>query len=279
LLEFWLAALTTPTSHFELSLLGLAGRLRIPAGWQVRLDPLDRHLFYYVAEGTFEARLDGQFRRINTGDVLWSMRGSPTEFRLAGGDSLVLWRFRLEALGPDGDPLPSPADYWHLPSAQSCAPWISQIVDEANCTEPWSEPRLRGFLLCLFTEMFRLENRPTNAGTLTLAQRETIARYFAAHAAGRPTPADLAAAIELSPDYFTRCFRRTYGVSPRQWLVQERMRLAAVHLLESHLRIVEVARELGHEDVFLFSRQFKSVFGVSPLQYRRQHGGVAPFSP
>ena len=54
------------------------------------------------------------------------------------------------------------------------------------------------------------------------------------------------------------------------------MRLATVRLLETNSNISEIALQLGYRDVFLFSRQFKAVHGLSPKAYRHQHGAIAP---
>lgn len=82
-------------------------------------------------------------------------------------------------------------------------------------------------------------------------------------------PAALPHGLRLTPDYFARIFRRTYGVSPRTWIVRERIKLAALRLTESQLSIGEVANEFGYGDIFFFSRQFKQVMGRSPRSYRR----------
>jgi AraC-like DNA-binding protein len=37
--------------------------------------------------------------------------------------------------------------------------------------------------------------------------------------------------------------------------------------------VAEIARALGYADPFYFSRQFRSVHGVSPSGYRVQHKG------
>src|SRR5690606_6844081 len=90
------------------------------------------------------------------------------------------------------------------------------------------------------------------------------------HLASWPTPAQLAKQLRLSHDYFARRFAATFGMSPRSWLVQQRVSHGAYRLVDTNLTISEVAAELGYDDPFLFSRQFKQVMGQSPRDYRRQ---------
>ena len=85
-----------------------------------------------------------------------------------------------------------------------------------------------------------------------------------------PGPADLARHLQLSPDYFARLFRATYGISPRQWLAEQRIR-EAIRLLEhTTMTVNEIARDLNYSDAVHFCRKFKAVTGLTPLTYRRQ---------
>lgn len=85
------------------------------------------------------------------------------------------------------------------------------------------------------------------------------------------TPQQLAEVANLSPDYFARLFKQTYGVIPRTWLVQEKMRLASVEQVTTRKFITQVAAELGYSDLYLFNRQFKNVCACSPREFRLQH--------
>jgi AraC-like DNA-binding protein len=86
-----------------------------------------------------------------------------------------------------------------------------------------------------------------------------------------PGPADLARELGLSPDYFARVFRRSLGLSPRAWLVDERIRCAAASLLENDDPVATVAAAHGYADLTLFGRQFRQVMGSPPRTWREQH--------
>ena len=81
---------------------------------------------------------------------------------------------------------------------------------------------------------------------------------------------EAAESARLSPAYFSRLFRATFNTSPRRWILEERIRHAAQWMSDSELNVSEVAYRLGYENPHLFSRQFKSVFGMSPKAYRRK---------
>lgn len=144
-----------------------------------------------------------------------------------------------------------------------------EVARSAEARGPFAAMRLRASLALLLTSSMALAQEDGGGRSgLTHRQRQLIITHVGQDFRARPSPADLAALLRLSPDYFTRAFWATFGIPPRAWLVRERMNAAAQRLAEL-LRVSDVAQELGDDDLFLFSRQFKQVFGVSPRSYRR----------
>ncbi|HEV8246109.1 MAG TPA: AraC family transcriptional regulator, partial [Polyangiaceae bacterium] len=78
----------------------------------------------------------------------------------------------------------------------------------------------------------------------------------------------LAQRAGYTPDHFSRVFRAVIGLSPKQFMVEARLNRARQLLLESTLSVSQIANELGYEDVFFFSRQFKKRTGRTPTQFR-----------
>lgn len=69
---------------------------------------------------------------------------------------------------------------------------------------------------------------------------------------------------------FDRHFRDTTGMSPKEWLIQERVNLAR-ELLESSKRNVEqVAEASGFGSAMNLRHHFSQLLGVSPSHYRNQ---------
>lgn len=287
-----LAAVGDPATEIDVGLNGFPGWMSLPPRWRIAQPPQREHLFYFVAAGAYQAQLrvrecvteddagGERTLRIEAGQLLWVPAGVPFEFWLPEGDTVQVYRFRIRVTSSGAKAYATPTAFRFSPAWPAQA-WARQIADEAGHRDPLREQRLRGLLLCLFTELARLlpEGGRTRLGRsanglrrLTRDQQEILARYFASRAADRPTPGDLAAQLCLSPDYFTRMFRSTFGCAPRAWMVRQRVQLAALRLAESRLSVSEVADEFGYESIFSFSRQFKSVLGVGPARYRAQGG-------
>ncbi len=70
---------------------------------------------------------------------------------------------------------------------------------------------------------------------------------------------------------FKRDFDEYYHTSPGKWLTQKRLNYAKYMLDATKQNVNEICDESGFESVSHFSRVFKEKFGISPMQYRKQH--------
>lgn len=82
------------------------------------------------------------------------------------------------------------------------------------------------------------------------------------------TVADLARAAGLSPAYFSREFRRTFGESPHQYLLTRRLERAATLLRNTDRSVTEICFAVGLTSVGSFITSFGRVHGASPREYR-----------
>lgn len=79
---------------------------------------------------------------------------------------------------------------------------------------------------------------------------------------------ELAAMIGRSEGSFTRSFHKVFHQSPKQYLQRELYIRAAQLLLDPGATVKSVAAELKFSSEFYFSRFFKRLSGISPLEYR-----------
>lgn len=78
---------------------------------------------------------------------------------------------------------------------------------------------------------------------------------------------DVAEAVAISPQYFSKIFKKELGVNFIDYLTQVRMEQAKTMLSENNLSIKEICYRIGYNDPNYFSRLFKKVEGVSPTEY------------
>ncbi|MGW0695184.1 GlxA family transcriptional regulator [Streptomyces sp. NPDC002738] len=98
----------------------------------------------------------------------------------------------------------------------------------------------------------------------------TSARAWALGRLDRPILLrDMAQQESMSVRTFTRRFREEVGISPGQWLTQQRVERARGLLEATDLSIDQVAREAGFGTATSLRQHIQAALGVSPTMYRR----------
>jgi AraC-like DNA-binding protein len=81
---------------------------------------------------------------------------------------------------------------------------------------------------------------------------------------------DIAAHCGLNKSYLSRIFKRETSKPLHTFLLDYRLSRAAEMLEEGNLPIKTIAREVGYNDPFTFSRIFRTKYGISPAQWREK---------
>ena len=72
----------------------------------------------------------------------------------------------------------------------------------------------------------------------------------------------------LNRSYFGKIFKESVGKSPQEFLISYRMIKAAELLRRTRCSVNEIGSAVGYPNQLHFSRAFKSVYGVSPRNWR-----------
>ena len=91
--------------------------------------------------------------------------------------------------------------------------------------------------------------------------RQRLAERVSAH--------EMAAAAQLSVGHFNRAFRQTFGISPYQYVLDQRIAHASRLLRETPLALPDVAVASGFKNYSNFGAQFRRAIGISPRDYRQ----------
>jgi AraC family transcriptional regulator len=88
----------------------------------------------------------------------------------------------------------------------------------------------------------------------------------------------VAAASGFSLSHFYRLFLLTTGFSVREFIRNKRLAAAAGELIHSRRRVLDIALDCGFESQEVFTRAFQALYGVTPVNYRRNRRELEDFA-
>lgn len=219
---------------------------------------VDRHILFLILRGGYDGEVDGRRLRARAGDLLWLRPGVPHRLAANGPVAKYFLRLAIAADAPAGPLLRRLGD--------EAASWCGALLAEGHIADADGERRRRALLTLLFTAWNRAGSGLV--GGLDPERRARLIQLVHARPGQRWSRDALARSLGISGLHLARQVRRSFGVPLRRWLVEVRIRAAARELRDGDEAIGAIARRFGYPDLFLFSRQFRSVMGVAPRTWR-----------
>lgn len=108
---------------------------------------------------------------------------------------------------------------------------------------------------------------------MTMANLEAMIRavdFIEANLRADISVADIAGAVSYSLFHFCRVFSKVIQHTPYDYLMRRRLSEAAKELLETDKRVIEIALDYQFNNPETFSRAFKRMFGMQPIQWRER---------
>lgn len=97
----------------------------------------------------------------------------------------------------------------------------------------------------------------------------SVKRYIKEHLAENLSREALADTVYLTSDYLSHLFKKETGYSLTNYIIHERIERAKLLLSQNNMTIRDVAAVCGFDNVSYFSKQFRSIAGVTPREYRK----------
>lgn len=105
----------------------------------------------------------------------------------------------------------------------------------------------------------------------SLEKMKLVLKYIENHYMNKITIEDIAAEAGLSQSHFMKYFKSTMGTSFTCYLNEYRLIMASRLLVSSDSSILDIAAEVGFENLSYFNRTFKKRFSQTPREYRKEH--------
>ncbi|QXG46072.1 helix-turn-helix domain-containing protein [Pseudomonas viridiflava] len=80
--------------------------------------------------------------------------------------------------------------------------------------------------------------------------------------------AELARACALSRSYFSRAFKCSTGLSPQEWIREQRLARAKCLIQHTAMSLTQISQECGFCDQSHFSHIFSRAEGINPFTWR-----------
>jgi AraC family transcriptional regulator len=109
-------------------------------------------------------------------------------------------------------------------------------------------------------------------GGLSDRQLLQIADYVHEHLAQEIRISELAELTRMSHFHFSRLFKQAIGVSPHQYVIEQRVERAKQLLKQTQLPIMEIAVQCGFSSHSHLGKWFRQCTGLSPKDYRVNQG-------
>lgn len=242
-------------------------------GWEWRARPLPDHLLWYVMDGIGLMRLDGQAWELSAGSCFVFTPGAQPHGTQDPDRRLVVFGMHFDVVDAHGQPLNATVGIFPVHGHMvRDTPFFATLAQRCDASfrrgdalgALQSRLLLQAMLLHLWEEI--LHPAPS---TVDVALDEII-RAIQMEPGKRWTVDELAQRAYLSRAQFARRFRAVTGLSPARFIVQARLERARQLIQETSMPLGQIARVLGYEDVYFFSRQYKHYAGHAPSVLRRR---------
>ncbi len=124
----------------------------------------------------------------------------------------------------------------------------------------------------LEAEVQRLTRAP-QTGKLAPWQVRTATDFIDRHSDRNLQVRDVAAAVRLSPSYFSHAFKESFGRPAKGYIIERRIARAKQLMLTTRDSLAHIALACGFSDQAHFCRTFGGLVGQPPSRWRRGHLG------
>ena len=260
--------------------------------WGPRINP-DAQLFYIWA-GEAEAQLGRKTYRLGPSDCVLYGPDCPNKLRTLSHSEYVSLHFHWHCDSPEpvhpaygivscseeelsrypggeydmdfpGSKRLAIPTFMTAPGLESA---LMRIVHEYRNGQPGYPVVLRALLTELAAALARhqLNRRPPSP---EMTKIEPALQAIVKHPEGSWSVSALADLCGYHAIYFSALFKKCTGVTPKQYLIAERIRKAKFFLLQGE-KLERIAERLGYASIHYFSRNFKEETGLTPTEFKQQ---------
>jgi len=120
----------------------------------------------------------------------------------------------------------------------------------------------------LSTSIQKRRKQPLSLEVGRLGKVEQIACLVSQRYKEHLTIAEISKAVKLNPNYVMNLFKKTFGTTLMEYLIQHRISHAKRLLATTNEKVIEIAFASGFNSISRFNEAFRSACGCTPREYR-----------
>lgn len=247
------------------------GRIQYGPGTSLGPRATIEYEFVRIIKGEVTWRYNGLEHQLKPGSITLSQPGGREDFTW-DENTLTLhdfFHFEIEKLGNDFPPPETWPNFVQLEPGNILHSFFDYLVQLSQSEAEQHQETLKGLaeqmLNCWAKKLYHLEqpsfrqNSKAIQNILDEANRRWQEQNF------RPLSLnEMIRSAKVSRSTMIRLFQKECGMNPAQYFEKMRLHLGLSFLLESDLRITQIAEKLGYANAFHFSNNFRKYFGQSP---------------
>lgn len=227
---------------------------------------------FYVLSGRGQFQVQSEIFPVQEGDLVLvepntehtetSLDTAPLEYIVVGIDGIALPRWEQP--------------YRHLCSSRDSQDILTQlrcILRETGQQAPGYELVCQSYLNILLVLIARQIGFTDRGAAPKSTSRDSAAarRYIDLHYRENITLDTVAQAVHISKYHLSHVFRREYGISPIQYMLELRLQECRELLRTTDYPVSLISRMAGFSSPSYFSQRFAKAEGMTPAQYRKMH--------
>jgi len=224
---------------------------------------------YYLEQGECHYLIEGKLFEMEKGDIVFIPKGMIHKTTYEGPHSRLLINCPGNYL--ENIMLREAFVYRNEKYTGEIYNVFKNIEKEYLNGDKFSDSLIKGYMQQLLSIVFRTENKYKNTrhqNKYVKTALDILEENFTTEI----TLSSLAQEFEVSPEHFSRIFKKETGLGFNEYLSLLRLKKAETLLKKNeNLSISEVAFSCGFNDSNYFCEKFKKVYGTSPLKFRKKH--------
>lgn len=239
---------------------------------EIRPPKVVRYAIHYITKGRGCFFADGKTYELSAGDVFILFPGQIVSYKQ---DSADPWAYMwVEIMGENLKEILERASVTpQFPIIRKTDKRVfgefAEIIKTASAEEDPLCLDVISHITAILHYFILQANLPENRKlTAKEEQIQRITKYIGEHFSEPDLTSELLAkTFYLSPQYMTRIFRESHGITPKQYIKDMRLKKACELLETGKFSIARIAEAVGYNSQFHFSREFKKYFDYAPTRF------------